>query len=111
MTDPPTAQCDKKSSLVVQHATFIYNCTIEVITDAMSKPTYGTLICRAEDRSLDNTCIVALGTQEVKIPPRQKLASVDIFSLIVIVMAISIVRLAIIQTSDHRNADQTWLSI
>lgn len=44
-------------------------------------------------------------------PLRQKLALMGIFSLTVIVMASAIGRVAIIQTSDHRNADQTWLFI
>lgn len=44
-------------------------------------------------------------------PLRQKLALIGIFSLTVIVMAISIVRVAVVQTSDHRNADQTWLFV
>ena len=44
-------------------------------------------------------------------PLRQKLALIGIFSLTVVVMAISIVRVAITQTSDHRSADQTWLFI
>lgn len=48
---------------------------------------------------------------KVKMPLRQKFALIGIFSLTVIVMAISIVRVAIIQTSDHRSADQTWLFI
>lgn len=48
---------------------------------------------------------------EVKMPLRQKLALIGIFSLTVIVMAISIVRVAVVQTSDHRNADQTWLFV
>lgn len=44
-------------------------------------------------------------------PLRQKLALMGIFSLAVIVMAIAIGRVAIIQTPDHRNADQIRLFI
>lgn len=48
---------------------------------------------------------------KVKMPLRQKLALMGIFSLAVIVMAIAIGRVAIIQTPDHRNADQIRLFI
>ena len=55
--------------------------------------------------------IPALLLWKVKMPLRQKLALIGIFSLTVIVMAISIVRVAVVQTSDRRNADQTWLFV
>ena len=47
----------------------------------------------------------------VKMPLRQKLALMGIFSLTVIVMIISIVRVAVTRTSDKVNADQTWLFV
>ena len=37
ITDLFVAHCSKTPSLEFQHQTFIYNCTIDVITDAMSK--------------------------------------------------------------------------
>ena len=47
----------------------------------------------------------------VRMPLKQKLALMGIFSLTVVVMIISIVRVAVTRTSDRNNADQTWLFI
>ena len=44
-------------------------------------------------------------------PLRQKLALMGIFSLTLIVMTISIVRVAVTRTSDKRSADQTWIFV
>ena len=44
-------------------------------------------------------------------PLRQKLALMGIFSLTVIVMSISIIRVAIIRNSAKQQANQTWLFI
>lgn len=48
---------------------------------------------------------------KVKMPLRQKLALMGIFSLTLIVMTISIVRVAVTRTSDKRSADQTWIFV
>ena len=48
---------------------------------------------------------------KVRMPLRKKLALMGIFSLTVLVMIISIVRVVVVRTSDKRNADQTWLFV
>lgn len=48
---------------------------------------------------------------KIKMPLRQKLALMGIFSLTLFVVIISIVRVAVIRISDRVNVDQTWLFV
>jgi len=83
--------CDTVSALNFQNGTLRGNCAIDVVTDAL----------------IITIPVVLLWN--VRISLRQKLALLGLFSLTMLTMATSIIRVAVVGGNSHQQVDITWL--